>query len=138
MEGATQFLDTNIFLRHLAGDDPVRSPRATKYFQELEDGKRRARITDTVIFEVVFTLQKTHHSSKATIQQILLPLIELPGIILPRKRRYRAVFDLYVNKNLPFVDAYYAVEMKGLALTEIVSFDPDFDRVPGIVRLEPT
>jgi uncharacterized protein len=137
MANSVQFLDTNIFLRHLTGDDPNRSARATHYLKEIEDGKRKARITDIVIFEVVFTLQKRFNFSKVAIQQSFLPLIELPGILLPRKRRYRAVFDLYSNKNLPFADAYFAVMMKELGLNEIVSFDPEFDKVSGITRIEP-
>lgn len=138
MQSDVQFLDTNIFLRHLTNDEPTgRSPQATQYFAAVERGQRKARITDTVIFEVVFTLQKRYHNSKQDIQQALLPLIELPNILLPRKRKYREVFHLYVHKNLPFADAYYAVLMKELHLTEIFSFDPDFDKVEGITRIEP-
>ena len=47
------------------------------------------------------------------------------------------MFDLYVDQNLPFADAYHAVLMERLKLVEIVSFDADFDRVPGIRRVEP-
>jgi predicted nucleic acid-binding protein len=46
--------------------------------------------------------------------------------------------DLYVNLNLSFADAYYAVLMERLHLTEIVTFDKEFDRVPGITRVEPS
>ena len=58
-------------------------------------------------------------------------MIELPGIVLSGKRRYRQIFALYAEHNLPFADAYYAVLMEQLKLTEILSFDRDFDRSPG-------
>ncbi|MBI2861226.1 MAG: PIN domain-containing protein, partial [Chloroflexi bacterium] len=74
--------------------------------------------------------------SKATIREALLPLIELPGIVLPGKRRLRKVFDLYLDLNLPFADAYHAVLMERLKLDRIATFDRDFDRVPGIQRVE--
>jgi predicted nucleic acid-binding protein len=67
----------------------------------------------------------------------VLPLIELPGIHLPNKRRFRTVFDLYVKLNISFADAYHAVLMQRLQLHEVISFDTDFDRVPGITRHEP-
>jgi predicted nucleic acid-binding protein len=35
------------------------------------------------------------------------------------------------------IDAYFAALMEQLKLTEIVSFDRDFDRVPGLTRVEP-
>lgn len=42
-----------IFLRHLLGDDPQQSPRASAYFQAIDQGLRTARISDIVIFELV-------------------------------------------------------------------------------------
>jgi uncharacterized protein len=131
-----QFLDTNIFLRHLLGDDPAQSPRATAYFQAIDQGLRRARISDIVVFEVVFTLERGYRRSKTEIQSAVLPLLELPGILLPRKRKFREVFRLYIDKNISFADAYHAVMMRKLNLSEIVSFDRDFDRIPAVTRVE--
>jgi predicted nucleic acid-binding protein len=72
------------------------------------------------------------------IRAVLLPLIELPGIVLPSKRRLRETFDLYVTLNLPFADAYHVILMRQMKLTNVISFDRDFDRVPGITRIEPS
>ena len=132
-----QFLDTNIFLRHLLCDDPAQSPRATAYFQAIEQGLRKARISDIVVFEVVFTLERGYRRSKTEIQSAVLPLLELPGMLLPRKRKFREVFRLYIDKNISFADAYHAVMMRKLNLSEIVSFDRDFDRIPAVTRVEP-
>ena len=134
---ALPFLDTNVFLRHLRADHPDHSPRATAYLARIERGEFKARTADTVIFETVFTLQRFYRQPKAAIRDALLPLVELPGLVLPGKRRFREVFDLYVNLNLPFADAYHAVLMKHLSLTDVVSFDRDFDRIPNITRVEP-
>jgi|SRR3954469_18734676 len=131
------FLDTNIFLRHFLGDDPQHSPRATAYIQAIEQGQRHARISDIVIFEIVFTLERGYRRSKAEIQSALLPLLELPGILLPRKRKFLDVFRLYIEQNISFADAYHVVMMRKLNLSEIVSFDRDFDRIPDLKRVEP-
>ncbi len=61
----------------------------------------------------------------------------MPGIVLPGKRRFRHVFDLYVRLNIAFADAYHVVLMDQLGLEEIVTFDREFDRVPRIKRVEP-
>lgn len=131
------FLDTNVILRHVCGDHPEQSPRATAFLARIENGEIEARISDVVVFEVVYTLQRSYRNPKAQIREALLPLLELPGIILPGKRRLRAVFDLYVESNISFADAYHAVLMKGAGIDQIVSFDREFDRVPGIERVEP-
>jgi predicted nucleic-acid-binding protein len=95
------------------------------------------RIADTVVFEAVFVLQHSYRQPKAAIREYLLPLLELPGIILPGKRWYRKVFDHYVECNISFADAYHATLVERLKLTEVVSFDTEFNRVPGITRVEP-
>ena len=131
------FLDTNILLRHLLGDEPTQSPRATAYVQAIEQGRRSAHISDIVVFEVVFTLERGYRRSKAEIQGAVLSLIELPGVLLPAKRKFRDVFRLYVEKNISFADAYHVVMMQKLGLTEIVSFDRDFNRIDPLRRVEP-
>jgi predicted nucleic acid-binding protein len=134
---ALLFLDTNILLRHLLQDDPEQSPRASAFLNRIEEGSVKVRTSDTVIFETVFTLQKAYRQPKNAIGDALLPLIELQGIVLPGKRRYHKVFSLYTERNLPFADAYHAVLMEQLNLTEIVSFDKDFDHIKGITRVKP-
>ena len=131
------FLDTNVFLRHLLQDHPEQSPRATAYLALIENGSIRVRIADSVVFETVFTLQRQYGRHKAEIREHFLPLIELAGVVLPAKRRLREIFDLYVDLNLSFIDAYHVVLMKRLGLTDIVTFDRQLDRVSGIRRLEP-
>ena len=134
---ALPFLDTNIFLRHLTQDHPDHSPRATAYLARIERGELQARTTDIVIFETVYTLQRFYKQPKGKIRDALLPLINLPGIVLPGKRRLAQIFDLYVSLNMPFADAYVAVETRRLGLTDIVSFDREFDKLPDISRVEP-
>jgi predicted nucleic acid-binding protein len=133
---ALMFLDTNILLRHFLKDDPLQSPKASAFLKRIEEGSVKVRTSETVIFETVFTLQKGYRRQKALIRDGLLPLIELPGVVLPYKRRYRKIFSLYIDRNLPFADAYHAVLMEQLNLTEIVTFDTDFDHITGITRVK--
>ena len=137
MSAPPAFLDTNILLRHLLQDVPDQSRRATALIERIEAGELRVRLTETVIFETVFSLQRTYKRNPRVIREALLPILELPGVSLPQKARFRRAFDLYLNRNFPFADAYHATLMADLGLTEIYSFDTDFDRLPGITRREP-
>jgi predicted nucleic acid-binding protein len=134
---ALPFVDTNIFLRHLRGDHADFSPRATALLQRIEQGALKVRTADTVIFETVFTMERLYRQSKEAIREAFLPLIELPGIELPGKRRFRPVFGYYIEKNISFADAYHAVLVESLRLTQIISFDRDFNRIPALTRVEP-
>jgi predicted nucleic acid-binding protein len=134
---APPLLDANVLLRHLTQDHPEQSERASAYLARVEQGEFRVRLVDTVIFETVFTLQRFYGQSRSAIRDALLPLIELPGIELPGKRRLRRAFALYVDHNLSFADAYHATLVEGLNLPAVVSFDRGLDRVPGPRRIEP-
>lgn len=56
-----QFLDANIFLRFLTGDNPDQSQRAYGLLQRIENGEIAATTSEAVVLEVVFVL-----SSKRT------------------------------------------------------------------------
>ncbi len=133
---APPFLDTNILLRHLRQDNPTLSPKATAILARIERGELQVRTADTVIFETVFTLQRTYKQPKEAIAEAVQPLLELPGIVLPGKRYYRRVFELYCTTRLGFADCYHAVLMERLGITEVLSLDTDFDHLPGIRRRE--
>src|SRR5918998_207567 len=112
------FLDTNVLLRHLRADHAEYSPRATAYLERIEREELKVRTADTVIFETVFTLERSYRQPKAAIRDALLPLIALPGIVLPRKRRFQTAFTFYVDLNISFADAYHAALMVEQKLTE--------------------
>jgi predicted nucleic acid-binding protein len=131
------FLGTNVVLRHFLGDHHDQSPRATTYIAQVERGERRVRTADTVVFETVFVLERTFHHPKALIRDGVLGVLNLPGLLLPGKRRLRRAFALYVDLNLPFADAYHAVLAMELGAGQIVSFDRDCDRVTDVCRSEP-
>ena len=131
------FVDTNVFVRHIAQDEPQQSPRATAYLRRVAAGEVEGRTADTVIFETVFTLQSFYRMPRTLIRDALLPLIELPGNILPGKQHFRDVFDWYVNSSLSFADAYHAVLIRRLGLNQVMSFDEDFDCIPWLTRVEP-
>ena len=135
---AEPFIDTNVFVRHLAQDHPDFSAKASAFFTRIERGELMARTAETVIFEAVFSLQKQYRASKEVIRDGLLPLMELPGILLQRKPQLRRAFELYVDRNMSFGDAFHVALMEQLGIKEIASFDRDFDRVPGIRRVEPS
>jgi len=131
------FLDTNIVLRHLLADHLDHSPRATALIHAIERGEVQVRTADTVIFEVVFVLERTLKRPKSLIREGIERLIELPAVDLPGKHTVRRALELYVDANIPFADAYHAALMEDLNLTRVYSFDHHFPRLPGIERVEP-
>jgi predicted nucleic acid-binding protein len=134
-----RFLDTNIFLRHLTNDDPDKGQACLNLIRSIEQGKVVAWTSELVIAELVFVLsnKKTYGLSRERVRDVLLPLINLPGLKIPHKRLYGRVFELYTSRPIDYVDAYHAALMEGRGELELYSYDTDFDQLPGIRRFEP-
>jgi len=134
---ALRFLDTNVLVRFLTGDDPAKSGRALALLQKVDRGEEQLVTSPLVIFETIFTMEKTYHASREAMRKGLEAVISLRGLQLANKRLYNDAFDLYLTVNISFADAFNAAFMRSLRHTEIYSWDTDFDRLEGITRVEP-
>jgi uncharacterized protein len=125
-----------VLLRHLLGDIPSQSERASSHIARVDAGELTVRTAETVIMETVFTLERTYKLPKTIIRRELLALFELPSFQLPGKHILAQVLDTYVELYLSFVDAYQTV-MPRWGLDTTLTFDSGFDRVPGLKRIGP-
>ena len=133
-----RFLDTNILLRYFTGQPVDQASRARWLLQRVERGEEKVATSVMVLFETVFTLQRTYKVSKPDIQQMVSDVLSLSGIQLHGKRLYLRALALYAQQApLSFADAYNAVFMREQGLSEIYSFDADFDNIDGLTRIEP-
>ncbi|MCL0046403.1 PIN domain-containing protein [Dehalococcoidales bacterium] len=136
---APAFLDANIILRYLLQDDELKAQRCLELLEKAERREVILHTTDLVIAETVWVLESpsTYNLPKDRIRDLLLPIILLPGLRLADKKLYRRIFDLYVNQDIDFIDAYNTAHMEKWGLMQVYSYDLDFDRISGITRLEP-
>jgi len=136
----TRFIDTNILLRYLTNDHADHSPRSARLFYEMAVGEFAGLLSMTAIFEVVYVLEGLKQWGREQIVQSLEILAMAPGIrFLNDEREYlAATLALYaVIPKLSFADCYHAVLSQTFCNSEIYTFDREFDRIPGLTRLEP-
>ena len=133
------FLDTNIVLRYLLRDDELKAQCCLELLERAERREINLHTTDLVIAELVWVLESpaTYNLPRDRIRDLLLPVILLPGLKLPGKKLYHQIFELYSDQSIDFIDAYNVVHMKKQGLSRIYSYDPDFDRVVSVSRVEP-
>ena len=136
-----RFLDTNIIIRFLTRDDPVKAAACYLLFQRVAAGAERLFTTKTIIAEVTYVLSSSRLSYQLTLQEIrdrLMPIIILDGLRMPQKEACVSALEIYASfPQLDFEDALAVAYMKQRGIDEIVSYDADFDQVDGIERLEP-
>jgi uncharacterized protein len=137
-------LDANVFLRALVVPqterDRERAAAAILLFGRLQRGEETATTIEAIVAEVCYVLSsKAHYRlSPSDIAQRLRPLLALRGLKLPHKRTYLDALEIWsTSPFLDFEDALLAAHANRLGLSSITSFDTDFDRVPGMERLEP-
>lgn len=136
-----RFLDTNIILRYLTRDDPIKARACLALFQQVKAGQEQLYTTDSVIAEVVYVLsskRQQYQKSRLEIVALLAPVLRLRHVRLPRKRVVIRALILYLHySQFDFEDALSVAAMEQIGLSEIFSYDTDFDNVPNIVRREP-
>jgi predicted nucleic acid-binding protein len=133
------FVDANVIIRLLTGDDPEKQTRTRALFRKVETGSITVALPATVIFECIFVLTspRLYHLAKEQAVGLLLPIVRLPHLRLSNKRIVLRAFDIWVATPLGFGDAYIAAAMEQSESATLYSFDRGFDRVKGIKRIEP-
>lgn len=132
-----RFLDTNILLRYFTRDDEEKARRALALLTRVEQGEEKVMTSPMVIFDTVFTLQHRYQVPRSQIRELVSGIISLKGLQLPGKGLYYRALDLFADNNISFADAYNAAYMERQKVSEIYSWDADFDRLEGMTRLEP-
>lgn len=133
------FIDTDVIVRLLSGDDPAKQAAAAALFDEVATGRLAVAAPDTVIADAVFVLSspRLYHLPRAQVSGLLTTLVRLPGFRVANWRAVLRALDLFGTSNLGFGDAMIVASMEQAGATTVYSFDRHFDAVQGIVRQEP-
>jgi predicted nucleic acid-binding protein len=131
------FIDTNVLLRVLTRDDEDKAARGLDLLLRVERREERVITSPLVIFETIFTLQKSYGVQRTRIRELLWPILRLPNLDLHDKPVYEEALTIFASTTLSFADAHNAAFMRWRNLNRIYSWDEDFDRVAGIERIEP-
>lgn len=139
-----RFLDTNIFLRYLvqpqSAIDQRKQQACYQLFQRVSARQEQVTTCEAVITEILDNLYspRQYNLSHADAAARLRPLLSLGGLKLANKRVYLRALDIFaVSPFLDFEDAVIVAHVERQGIAEVLSYDTDFDRVPGVTRGEP-
>ena len=134
---AKRFVDTNLFLRYLAGDDPIKYEKCKQMFARAIGGDIDLASSGMVIAELIWTLLSYYKVPKAEVIEKVSVILGTENLFVPDKDVLVDALVLYARKNIDFIDAYNAVFMKYQGLREIYSYDEDVETIEDIERKEP-
>lgn len=133
------FVDTDVIVRLLTGDDAAKQAAALVLFAEVAAGRLTVAAPDTVIADTVFVLGSPaiYKLPRAHVRELLAPIVSLRHFRLPNRRILLRALDIYAATRMDFGDAMTVASMEQRVSTTLYSWDRDFDRIPGIQRVEP-
>lgn len=133
------FVDTDVIIRLLTGDDPAKQASAAALFEQVEAGTLDLTAPDTVIADAVFVLSspRLYRRSRPEVAALLTPLVRLPHFHVQQRRTVLRALEIYGATHLDFGDTMIAAAMELARSPFLYSYDADFDRLSGIERREP-
>lgn len=140
MTGSEPYVDTDVIVRLLTGDDPKKQEEAAALFQAVEAGRLTVAAPDTVVADAVFVLSspRLYHLRRTDVQAVLAPILRLTNFKVENRRALLEALDLYASTPLNFGDAMIIASMKQAGANILYSYDSHFDRVEGIARRRPS
>jgi len=132
-----RFVDTNIFIRFLTNDVPQKADACEKLFKRAIEKKDSLFTTDLVIAEIVWVLESFYKLEKKEIRDKLEKILNTPNLACPNKDLILIALMLYTKKDIDFIDAYNALVLKEVGISEVYSYDKDYNSIDWVTRLEP-
>lgn len=135
---ARTFLDTNLLIRYLTNDDPVKADRVDRLLCQAAEGKVRLVTAEIVIAELVWVLESFYLLNRTDIREKVDAILATPGLEVVNRKLVQEAIGLYADAGIDFIDAYIVALMGKLDIRGIYSFDKKhLSRLKAVERLEP-
>ncbi|HEX3802525.1 MAG TPA: PIN domain-containing protein [Solirubrobacteraceae bacterium] len=129
----TEFLDTNVLIRHLTGDPVEMAARATKVLA----GPVELLLADLIVAECVYVLESFYEVPRERVAELMRAAIAMPTIKTLDPATLLRALEVYEVDRLDFAEAYLVAQAEATGVDTILSFDKSIDRVSTVTRHEP-
>lgn len=134
----TVFVDTNIFIRYLTNDDPVKADRVERLLDKAANEKILLVTAELVLAEVVWVLESFYGLKRDTIGSMIKAILATPGLKVINGSLVEKAVDYYLLHNIDFIDGYIAALMEKKKIDTVFSYDKKhLSRVQSVTRKEP-
>ncbi len=127
------FGDTNVFIRHLAGDPSAMAMRATAFLEAASE----ILVPDLIVAETVYVLQSYYDYPRSGVADAIRSLLRLRSIRTVDPAMLLRAIQIYEVDRLDFAEAYLVALAESTGIGSVASFDRAIDRVHTVVRVEP-
>ncbi len=124
-------IDTNVILRYLMGDVPAQTAKASALMERLESGTERAELLESVIAEVVWTMESFYGVPRPEIAEKLAAILRFRGIQVAKKGVLVNALARFSATSADYVDCLLAAKAAQRNLT-VYTFDAKDFRHLGV------
>ena len=135
-----KFVDTNIFVRYLTGDDPVKHVQTNQLFERVRNGDEQVVTSEGVVHETCYVLASSalYNLSHKDVRDRLYPILQLDGVLIADKPLCLQALNLFgAHDFLDYVDAIAIAHVQSGVNDGIYSYDRKISRIEGVNRVEP-
>jgi len=132
-----RFVDTNIFLRFLINDDPVRADACEALFRRAVEGRELLFTNAMVIAEIVWVLESYYDRPRMEVREKVEKILNTRNLHCENTEIIIEALAVYAEKNTDYIDAFNACSLKRQSVAELYSYDRHFDRIDWLKRIEP-
>lgn len=131
------FIDANIFLRVLTGDQKKQFNECRAFLQKVKENKIEAYTSNIILAEIVWTLGSYYSFSKDKITQAVKSILNLSGLKFIDSYDSLKALEFYVKYSIKYIDALIVSDGEILEKNvTVVTYDKDFAKLP-ILSKEP-
>lgn len=131
------FCDTNVLARLISGEPRHQARAAGRALDALAERGRTTVVSDVVAAELAYVLDSGTSLPRAKAAALVGSLLTRPGLEVADEALLRDALTVWGSTRFDFADAYLASLARRTHGGRVLSFDRDFDRIPGVRRVDP-
>ena len=120
-------VDTNYIIRYFSKEPNEQYQKSKEFFEDLARGKIKAIISEGVLMECFFVLNKVYKYSRDEVIEMLITIMSFKNVVNEDKHILLQALEILKAKNIDFIDALLCAKSKALGY-KILSFDKDIEK----------
>jgi predicted nucleic-acid-binding protein len=117
-----KFLDANVLLRFLLGDDEKLAQQASIEFEKAKAGKQQLMVTSEVMAEIVYVMLGVYQVPRKKLSKTLVSIAKSEYLEMPDRKVLVDALNWLGETNIDFVDLLLIAKAQD-AKAEVLSFN---------------
>jgi predicted nucleic-acid-binding protein len=120
-------VDANYIIRFFSKEPDEHYQKSKEFFEDLTRDKVKVIISEGVLMECFFVLNKFYKYSRDEVVEMLITIMSFKNVVNEDKHIILTALSILKDKNIDFIDALLCAKSKLLGY-EVKSFDKDLKK----------